>query len=153
VVGEGPFVRIAASAGVLWALTENGEVHTGTEQGWRRLDIPPTDDLWACGGLALPISGGQVWGLDKEGKVANDGRALVSGLKSISCYRDRVYALQRDGSVVDVLRGELVPEAGVHNRSVHALPTGLLAWSEEGRLSWVSSEETGSSRVQTTESQ
>ncbi len=153
VVSEGPFTHIAASAGVLWALNEEGEVHTGTEQGWRRLDIPRMDDLWACGGLALPIAGGQVWGLDKEGEVANNGRALVSGLKSISCYRDRVYALQLDGSVVDVLRGELVPEAGVRNRAVHALPTGLLAWSEEGRLSWVSSDETGSSRVQKTENQ
>jgi len=117
--------QVAASDGIVWAVTEDGSLFYQGEQRWTRVQTSPVEEIVACGGLAILRRGTTIWGA-KEGKLAEDGQALASGIRQVSCFRDRAWAIRADGSIVDLLGQKIVDDAD-DNVAIFAIPEGLLA--------------------------
>lgn len=134
VVGGPDGIRqLAASDGVLWAVTENGSLFFTEKQVWKRVGVfEPVEEVVACGGLAIFRRGTSIWGV-KEGKVFQDGQKLASGIRQVSCFRDRAWAIRADGSIVDLLQKKIVDDAE-DNVAIFAIPEGLLAVTEAKSL-------------------
>jgi S1-C subfamily serine protease len=124
--------QLAASDGVLWAVTENGSLFFSEKQEWKRIDTNPVEEVVACGGLAIFRRGTRVWGI-KEGEVVQGGRQLASGIRQVSCFRDRAWAIRADGSIVDLLDKKIVDDAE-DNVAIFAIPEGLLAVTQTKSL-------------------
>jgi hypothetical protein len=117
--------QVAASDGVIWAVTEDGSLYFQEENTWARVQTSPVEEVVACGGLAILRRGTTIWGA-KEGKVAQNGKILASGIRQVSCFRDRAWAIRSDGSIVDLLGQKVVDDAD-DNVAIFAIPEGLLA--------------------------
>jgi hypothetical protein len=124
--------QLAASDGVLWAVTQNGALFFSEKQVWKRIETPAVEEVVACGGLAIFRRGSRVWGV-KEGRVVQDGRQLASGIRQVSCFRDRAWAIRSDGSIVDLLDKKIVDDAE-DNVAIFAIPEGLLAVTQAKSL-------------------
>jgi hypothetical protein len=124
--------QLAASDGVLWAVTENGSLFFSKKQVWERVETTPVEEVVACGGLAIFRRGTSIWGI-KEGKVFQNGQELASGIRQVSCFRDRAWAIRADGSIVDLLGKKIVDDAE-DNVAIFAIPEGLLAVTEAKSL-------------------
>ena len=151
VISEGPFTGVVASAGRVWALDKAGAIHLRVGEDWSQVDLPPMESMVACGGLAMPFLDGRIWGVNAHGEISNGGKELATGLQAVSCYRNSVYVLQQDGSIMDVREGRLVQSIGRDAVGLYAIPDGLLIHGARGRLTWVEPGGDAPSKIQAIE--
>ncbi len=99
----------------------------------------------------MPFLDGRIWGVNAHGAISNGGKELATGLKSVSCYRDSVYVLHQDGSIVDVREGRMIHSIGSQQAGLFAIPDGLLVHNSKGRLIWVEPGGDASAKTQAAE--